>query len=129
MRRSATSMSERIKNEQLWKQVAAADAINLPQLLSNSVIEGLREKRNALVTEYEEKLETFKPSYPAMVQIKNKIAEIDRQLAIEVRTIKESLKAAYDNSRRPGNRDAEADRDAAARRCSTCRSAASSTTS
>ncbi len=91
-------VTERIKNEQLWKQVAAADAINLPQLLSNKVIEGLREKRNQLVTEYEEKLETFKPSYPAMVQIKNKIAEIDRQLAIEIRTIKESHKAAYDNS-------------------------------
>ncbi len=129
MRRWATSSSERIKNEQLWKQVESADAINLPQLLSNKVIEGLREKRNQLVTEYEEKLETFKPGYPAMVQIKNKIAEIDRQLAIEVRTIKESLKAAYENSVAPGNRDAEADRDACGRRFSTCRSAASSTTS
>ena len=94
-----------------------------------SVIEGLREKRNQLVTEYEEKLETFKPSYPAMVQIKNKIAEIDRQLAIEVRTIKDSLKAAYENSVEPGSRDAKADRDLARPRCSTCRSAASSTTS
>jgi polysaccharide biosynthesis transport protein len=93
-----TLVSERIKNEQLWKQVASADAINLPQLLSNKVIEGLRERRNQLVTEYEEKLETFKPSYPAMVQIKNKIAEVDRQLAIEIRTIKESHKAAFENS-------------------------------
>ena len=39
-----------------------------------------RAKRNALVTEYEEKLETFKPGYPGMVQINNKIKEIDRQL-------------------------------------------------
>ncbi len=69
-------VAERIKNEQLWKQVEAADAINLPQLLSNKVIEGLREKRNQLVTEYQEKLETFKAGYPAMVQIKKKIAEI-----------------------------------------------------
>ena len=85
MRRSARSISERIKNEQLWRQVEPADAINMPQLLSNNVIEGLREKRNVLVTEYQEKLETFKPSYPAMVQIKNKIKEIDRQLATEVK--------------------------------------------
>ncbi len=91
-------ISERIKNEQQWKQVESATAINLPQLLTNGVIDGLRAKRNALVTEYQEKFETFKPSYPAMVQIDNKIKEIDRQLATEVTTIKSSLKAAYESS-------------------------------
>jgi polysaccharide biosynthesis transport protein len=91
-------VSERIKNEQLWRQVEPADAINMPQLLSNAVIDGLRARRNGLVTEYQEKLETFKPSYPAMLQIDNKIKEIDRQLAVEVKTVKAALKAAYDSS-------------------------------
>jgi succinoglycan biosynthesis transport protein ExoP len=91
-------ISERIKNEQLWTQVASAKAINLQQLLTNNVIDGLRAKRNALETERQEKLETFKPSYPAMVQISNKIAEIDRELAAEVNTIKGSLKSAYESS-------------------------------
>jgi len=90
--------AERIKNYELWKQVEAAKAINLPQFLSNGVIDGLRTRRNSLETEYQEKLETFKPSYPAMVQITNKIAEIDRQLASEVNTIKRALKAAYESS-------------------------------
>jgi len=93
-----TLISERIKNQQLWIQVESANAINLPQLLSNSVIDGLRGRRNALVAEYKEKLETFKPGYPAMVQIENKIKEIDRQLATEVKTIKAALKAAYESS-------------------------------
>jgi polysaccharide biosynthesis transport protein len=92
-------VSERIKNEQLWKQVASADAINMAQLLTNAVIEGLRAQRNALVTEYQEKRETFKPSYPGMLQITNKIAEIDRQLAHEVQTIKDSLKASFEASK------------------------------
>ena len=87
-------VSERIKNEQLWKQVASTDATNLPQFLTNKVIEGLRDQKKALTTEYQEKLETFKPGYPAMVQINNKIKEIDRQLAQEVKAIKESLKAS-----------------------------------
>ena len=96
-------ISERIKNEQLWRQVEStpADAAKLPQvpqLLSNNVIDGLRAQRNALVTEYQEKLETFKPSYPAMVQISNKIKEVDRQLTGEVGTIKNTLKAAYQSS-------------------------------
>ena len=67
-------------------------------MLTNSVIDGLRGKRNALVTEYQEKLETFKPDYPVMVQINNKIKEIDRQLATEVRTIKDFLKGAYQSA-------------------------------
>ena len=71
-------IADRIKNEQLWKQVEGAGEINLPQLLTNSVIARLREQRKALEVEYQEKLETFKPSYPAMVQISNKI-EGDRR--------------------------------------------------
>jgi capsular exopolysaccharide synthesis family protein len=90
--------AERIKSYELWKQVEGAKAINLPQFLANSVIDGLRAKRNAFETEYQEKLETFLPGYPVMVQMKNKIAEIDRQLGSEVNTIKHSFKAAYESS-------------------------------
>lgn len=91
-------IGERVKNEQLWKQVEQTNGMDLPQLLTNAVIEGLRTKRNELASEYKEKLETFKPGYPAMVQIQNRINEIDRQLAIEVKTIRGSLKAAYEAS-------------------------------
>ena len=93
-----TLISERTKNEQLWRQVESADAINLPQFLSNSVIEGLRSQRKALAIEYQEKLQTFKPNYPGMIQIDNKIKEIDQQLAAEVEAIKGSLKGAYEAS-------------------------------
>ena len=34
-----TLISERTKNEQLWQQLEGTDAINLPQLLTNPVIE------------------------------------------------------------------------------------------
>jgi polysaccharide biosynthesis transport protein len=91
-------IAERIKNEQLWHEVEDAKAINVPELLSNGVIAGLRAQRKALETEYQEKLESFKPGYPAMVQISNKIKEIDRQLTAEVNTIRSSLKAAYESS-------------------------------
>lgn len=91
-------VAERIKNEELWKQVESANAINLPQLLSNGMIDSLRARRNALVTEYEEKLQTFKPAYPAMVQLNNKIKEVDRQLASEVKTIKDAYRASFDSS-------------------------------
>lgn len=91
-------ISERMKNEQLWRQAEEATGINLPQLLTNSVIEVLRGQRKTLETEYQEKLENFKPAYPIMTQISSKIKEIDRQLAAEVKTIRNSLKAAYQSS-------------------------------
>ena len=91
-------IAERMKNEQLWRQVENATAINLPQFLANSVIETLRGQRKMLETEFQEKLQNFKPGYPAMVQISSKMKEVDRQLAAEVRTIKDSLKAAYELS-------------------------------
>ncbi len=91
-------VSERMKHEQSWQQIQNASNINLPQFVTNAVIDGLRARRNGLVIEYEEKLETFKPSYPAMVQISNKIKEVDRQLAAEIKTIKATSKAAYEAS-------------------------------
>jgi succinoglycan biosynthesis transport protein ExoP len=94
----SAATGERIRNELQWKQVEAATAINLPQLLTNGVIAGLRTARGALTAEYQEKSSTYGPSYPAMTEIKNKIAEIDRQLAAEVKTIKASYKAAYEAS-------------------------------
>ncbi len=92
------ALTERLKAEQLWRQIVDTSGMNLPQILSNASVDLLRQRRNALVSEYEEKLETFKPNYPGMIQIKNKIAEVDRQLATEVRAIRESLKAGYDNA-------------------------------
>jgi capsular exopolysaccharide synthesis family protein len=92
-------VSERIKSEQVWRQVEHAEAADLPQMLSNTVIEGLRNDRNALSAEYEQNLETFKPSYPAMVQIKNRIAELDRQLVREAATVRSSLKASYESAK------------------------------
>ncbi|MEF3364987.1 polysaccharide biosynthesis tyrosine autokinase [Methylocystis sp. 9N] len=91
-------IAERIRNEQSWRQVQDASGIDLPQILSNKGIEDLRARRNQLETEYQEKSETFRPDYPDMVKLKNKIKEIDRQLGFEIKTIKGSLKAAFEAS-------------------------------
>ncbi len=91
-------VSERVRNEQSWQQVENATDINLSQLMSSGIVDGLRARRNELKRDYEEKLGTYKPSYPAMVEISSKIKEIDRQLATEVSAIKASLKAAYESS-------------------------------
>lgn len=88
-------VGERIKAEQLWRQMESAVGLALPQILNNQVIQSLREKRIDLATDYKEKLNTFKPSYPEMLRIKARIDDIDQQVSAEVNNIKESLRAAY----------------------------------
>ena len=94
-----TLISLRTKNEELWRQFDRTDASNLPQVLSNPAVASLRQQRTELELNYREKLKTFKPAYPAMVGIKTRIEEIQRQLAAEIATIKDSLKAAYESTR------------------------------
>ena len=94
----STMISERAKNEQLWRQAEKSVALSLPQLLSDPSIGVLRSKRSELDIEYQEGLKTFKPSYPLMVQIRSKIDEIDRQLDAQARILKDSLKGAYEAS-------------------------------
>ncbi len=91
-------IAERTKNEQLWKQAESGESIDLPQLLNDKSIEGLRAKRKELTIEYQQKLQIFKPDFPAMVQIKNQLDEIDRQLASEANTLRDSMKGAYEAS-------------------------------
>ena len=91
-------IAERMKNEQLWRQADKSAGIDIPQILTNKAIEELRSRRGQLVTEYQEKSETFRADYPAMAQLSNKIKEIDRQIAQEVKAIKSSLKAAFESS-------------------------------
>jgi len=93
-------VAERIKAEQLWRQVENVEAVDLPQFLLNPVIQGLRASRKSLETEYKEKLETFKPSYPAMVQIRQRLQEIDRQVANELKVIKGSYRGAFEQAAR-----------------------------
>ena len=91
-------VAERMKNEQSWQQMQNTSVLSLPQFLNNPVIDGLRARRNALQTEYKEKSASFRPGYPAMVQISNQIAEIDRQIASEIETIRSAAKASYEAS-------------------------------
>ena len=85
----------RIKAEQQWSQIARTNAINMPQLMSNPVIAQLLEKRGALEAEYALKRETYKPGFPAMLAIKSEIREIDRRVGAQTKTVRETLRGAY----------------------------------
>jgi len=91
-------VTERIRNEQQYRQIENATVPDLPQFLNNKLIEDLRDRRNALVVENQEKDQLLRPDYPTMVQLNNKIKETDKQIADQIRVIKASLKGAYEAS-------------------------------
>jgi polysaccharide biosynthesis transport protein len=88
--------SARILAEQRWRQAQASSGMGLPEILQSGAIEQLRQKRIDLTTEYQKNLGTFRPEWPAMVQLDTRIKEVDRQIQAEVDAIKQSLKAQYD---------------------------------
>ena len=103
----------RIRTEQQWRQAnnvknSAAAAPALTQFLSNPAISNLRSKRKSLISQYKELLATYKPAYPAVTRLANKVSETERQIAQEVAAVRASLRAAYvaarDQEARMGSR-------------------------
>jgi polysaccharide biosynthesis transport protein len=93
--RLAEVRGERSKKEQLWKQAQATDGLGLKEILDSEAIQANRKLRTELAAEYQQKLAIYKPAYPAMVQLRNQIKELDRQVTTEVAAIKQSIEAAY----------------------------------
>ncbi|HET9483704.1 MAG TPA: exopolysaccharide transport family protein, partial [Xanthomonadales bacterium] len=86
---------ERINMEANFEQMRRIGPGSLPQVLENTLIQSLKEQRAKLQAEYSEKLATFKPAFPAMLQLKNQIAEVDRQIAAEVAAARGQVESQY----------------------------------
>lgn len=95
--------TDRINAEQRWRQAASTPGVAMPEVLANPNVQSLRQQRAKLATEYQEKLGVYKPDFPAMQQMQAQMAEIDRQIASEAQTVKQSLRAQYEIAR---NREA-----------------------
>ena len=91
----AEAQQARILAEQKWRQARATRGLGLPELQASKTMDTLREQRAALSADYQEKLKTFKPEYSAMVQLKAKIDEVDREIAENTGSVKDSLRAQY----------------------------------
>jgi capsular exopolysaccharide synthesis family protein len=87
--------SDRIKKELVWKQAQSTDGLGLKEILDSDAIKANRKLRTELAAEYQQKLAIYKPAFPLMVQLRNQIKELDRQVQTEVAAIKNSLEASY----------------------------------
>jgi capsular exopolysaccharide synthesis family protein len=86
----------RIMAEERWRQAQRGSGADLPEVMQSPTIQALTNTRSALEADYQQKLQTYRPEFPEMVQLKTRIGELDRQIQSEVSTIQGSIKRQYD---------------------------------
>jgi capsular exopolysaccharide synthesis family protein len=86
---------DRLKKETLWKQAQLANGLGLKEILDSATIQENRKQRAQLSAQYQQKLSVFKPAFPEMVQLRDQIKELDRQMDSEVASVKQSIQAQY----------------------------------
>ena len=91
--------AKRIQNEQLWNQAETTNGLGLPQILDDKSIQMLRDKRAVLESDYQNKINTFKPDFPDMKNLQAQMKGVDRQIAAAVGIIKQSIAAQYEASK------------------------------
>ena len=86
---------ETIRLEAIWKEAENSSGLNLSKVQENKVIQDIRIRRDDLASQYQEKLNIFKPGFPEMVQMKARIDEFDRAIQQQIKNIKESIRKDY----------------------------------
>ncbi len=90
----ANAQDQRIRAQARWRQASSGP---MPaDMIGNSNIRPLQQQRAQLQGQYQLKLQTFKPDYPEMQQLKGQIDELDRQVAGETGSVRASVRAEYD---------------------------------
>jgi capsular exopolysaccharide synthesis family protein len=90
------AQQDRIRAESLYNSVQGTAIQAQPEVMENRTIQGLKERKSKLETDYQEGLKTYKPAYPKMQQIAGQIAEIDIMIEAEIRNVRDAIKARYD---------------------------------
>ena len=85
----------RVKAETLWKQAQATGGFGLKEILDSKAIQENQKLRTELAAQYQQKLAIYKPAFPEMVQLRNQIKELDRQVQSDTQAIKESIRASF----------------------------------
>jgi succinoglycan biosynthesis transport protein ExoP len=90
----AKAEQDRIRAETLYNQVRL-NPESAPQAVTNEAIRAYKEQRARLEADYAKNRSVFKPDYPAMVQARAQIAELDARIKTEVNNILASIQGQY----------------------------------
>jgi capsular exopolysaccharide synthesis family protein len=91
----AAAKTARIEAQSKWIQAQQTPGLGLPEIQQNPVIQELSQQRALLQSQYEDQGRLYRPGYPAMQQLKSQIDELDKRIADEASTIKQTVFSAY----------------------------------
>ena len=87
---------ERVAAEALWEQSRGSDgAQSLPSVLSSSLINTLKQRQAELKSEYFNLSKIYKPAYPALLQAKAKLDDVNNTIRLEVERQAKGLESNY----------------------------------
>lgn len=100
----SAALADRVAKEARYHQLATATADSTAEVSNNPVVSQLRSEQARLEREYAEKLNLFKPEWPAMQQLKAQIEKGRQHLEATVqdtlRKNREAAKADYETAMR-----------------------------
>ena len=92
----ATAEKQRSAAEAIYRKMLDTRGHGLSQVLDSKIIQTLKDSKAKLEAQYQEKLSLYKPAYPAMVQLREQIDQLDRQINQEVANIRGAITATYE---------------------------------
>jgi polysaccharide biosynthesis transport protein len=95
----AKAEQDRFKAESQYNEVRL-NPESAPRVLDNLAIQTYKEQKAKLDAEYAKNLSIYKPGFPAMVQLKAQIDDLDARIKAEVGTILASIKGQFEAAKR-----------------------------
>ncbi len=83
--------ARRIDAQQLWVSTQAAPIMSLPEVLSNSAIQTMMDRRSQLEADYAEQSQGRQDGHPALVRLRSEIATVDQRVARLAKDIRDSI--------------------------------------
>jgi capsular exopolysaccharide synthesis family protein len=93
--RVSEARAVRIEAEQRWRSIQNLPATQLPEVQSNAVLQNLVNERTKLQTELVELRQRYNEQFPQIVNAKERIAIIDRQIERSTADIKATVRNAF----------------------------------
>ncbi|WP_456448747.1 GumC family protein [Thiolapillus sp.] len=87
--------AERIKAESSYQEMQNSGAQGFDRVSDSELITAYKEKLADLEAEYQDKLNVYKPGYPAMKRLQDQIDGLKRKISKETKDIQSSIKSRY----------------------------------
>jgi capsular exopolysaccharide synthesis family protein len=87
--------ADRIRAESSYQEMQSSGAQGFDRVSDSEVITSYKEKLADLEAEYQDKLNVYKPGYPAMKRLQDQIDGLKHKIAQETRDIQSSVKSRY----------------------------------